>query len=1382
MVPDACFPLPGSRVTTSTLLGIAGGIAGAAIGAPFGMAALGWAIGSAAGGIVGNILDPTIAQQPGLNDKKLQTSQYGTMLTYVWGRFRLAGSVSWIGNNGELVEHSQSSGGKGGGNEVETKSYTGSWEVRYCKSTRTGQQAIVAIDKHWCDGRVVTESDINPTVYIGWSQQLPDSSMEADLGVGQVPADRYIGKEVYNEVQMEQFFNRLPQMEALVRTVASSNGPLVQVASNNDTDWANGKAITIWSTDWEGNPVLDNPAATAAYVKTHIEDDAGVHNICLVGTYVYADTSTTKLYVAAESGYVAVGMAAGLYRPPVSASPTAEAPGNDFLEAAGVETGRYCHGISISPDGKTVLALTGEDSPIDLSATADMWHRIVDGTIAAEGTIGTTSTSGLNRQNFGVSNVGGAVSGSISVTANALENNGEYVWNYRANSPYSSDATDPAKTPLTIRLLRIEGGVLSEYALDPEYLGFGGPQQTTIGGSCYVTEEGYLGVIAHGNPEAFPVVPGQTALYTRIGSSGQVSLATILSDVFELKPSSVGDLALTPERYDVTAAESVFVHGANYGAQMQKRNFIAMLEAAYNFDIVESDDGEDSFLKVVFRGGGSVAEIPNDDLGIRDDGDAPVPLLELVARLQDWELPARVNVVYYDPDQEYLLGSQFAQRAWPYVDNVTQIDLPIVMSAARARDIAKRELYRAHLERDTYGWSTSRKWAHLEPTDVVTIQGRILRIIKKTETPSGVIRWEGVLSAAFSLEEEPTEDAPSAEGVTPNPPKAVVTTELVLLDIPILSQSHAPFGFYAAMGPTGPGRWTGATLFKSLDDGDTWIPVASSNRADVIGTVAEALPSSSGSPADVLTVTLTDPDAELSSCTAEALANGANLFALQSGPQHWELCQFMTATLVASQTYEITVDVRGVKDSAAYMTGHAAGDKFVLLPCVNVDAPVEELNLPFLYRAVTFGMPLPSSAVQEFTNTGEAADDWHEVVDGHLPSNAAGYVLTGPSTSLPNGRTLTAGTGIDITDNGPGNTIVVSASGGSGVPDIDDSADIVVEPIGSPPTSVELHLTETGVTPGFYGATFDIPIITVDAKGRVTALATTPHVGTIVTMDEGALVDDNAIALNFVGDGVTATDAGYGVTTITIPGGGGAGGTYHFQEFTLSGTFSVPADIDPPIIWVSGTGAGGGGRGGPNSSNAPGHGGGSGQYAVRQPIAVTPGGSVSVTVGAAGAASSIPDGSGGDGGDTIVGSLTLYGGKGAIGPTGSSGAGGGNAQGQGGANGVSGTAGVRGSAWSPNVWGGSSGGTGAFGVDPGRAGGTCGIFAGGAGGTGSSAGGGGASSAYGVGGTGGAPSANGNAPASTSYGAGGGGGGSKSAGGSGGGAGAAGYVLIEWYE
>lgn len=257
------------------------------------------------------------------------------------------------------------------------------------------------------------------------------------------------------------------------------------------------------------------------------------------------------------------------------------------------------------------------------------------------------------------------------------------------------------------------------------------------------------------------------------------------------------------------------------------------------------------------------------------------------------------------------------------------------------------------------------------------------------------------------------------------------------------------------------------------------------------------------------------------------------------------------------------------------------------------------------------------------------------------------------------------------------------------------------------------------------------------------------------------------------------TDVGPPAIWTPIEGtGGGSGGGYNFIEYTPGTyTFNVPASIDPPYVWITGVGGGGGGAGGVDSLNGGGGGGGS-QNCVKYPMTVTPGGTISIVVGAAGTGGAASGGNGGSGANTTADELTIYGGKGAL--TSGGGAGGGNVEGQGGANPQGANAdGLPGFIYTTYKHGGASGAPSIFGTSPGWRGGPSGEFLGGLGGaTGNYPGGGGAASYFGTGGAGGV--AAGNGVAATIPGAGGGGGGSGTL--TTGGAGGPGYLLLEWQE
>lgn len=98
--------------------------------------------------------------------------------------------------------------------------------------------------------------------------------------------------------------------------------------------------------------------------------------------------------------------------------------------------------------------------------------------------------------------------------------------------------------------------------------------------------------------------------------------------------------------------------------------------------------------------------------------------------------------------------------------------------------------------------------------------------------------------------------------------------------------------------------------------------------------------------------------------------------------------------------------------------------------------------------------------------------------------------------------------------------------------------------------------------------------------------------------------------------------------------------TMNEQIFTSSGTFTVPTGITK--VWV--TAVGGGGAGGGSSGASSFGNGGSGGVLKNEQVTVTPGGSVTVTIGAGG--TGVGGGTGNSGGQTSFGSLTAAGGAG----------------------------------------------------------------------------------------------------------------------------------------
>jgi len=104
---------------------------------------------------------------------------------------------------------------------------------------------------------------------------------------------------------------------------------------------------------------------------------------------------------------------------------------------------------------------------------------------------------------------------------------------------------------------------------------------------------------------------------------------------------------------------------------------------------------------------------------------------------------------------------------------------------------------------------------------------------------------------------------------------------------------------------------------------------------------------------------------------------------------------------------------------------------------------------------------------------------------------------------------------------------------------------------------------------------------------------------------------------------------------------------YNAESFTSSGTFSVPSGVTSVnVLVVAGGASGGGGIASVDGQNGGSGGGGAGGLIFMPGYPVTPGGTVSVTVGCGGATQASAQSRGNDGQDSVFGTLTAKGGGG----------------------------------------------------------------------------------------------------------------------------------------
>lgn len=166
-------------IMSNVAIPVAGAIIGGWIGGPTG-ASVGWAAGSY---YQASQQDPEPAK---IQDLRLQTSTYGVSIPIIFGKQRIAGNIIW---STDKVAHTVTSGGKGGGPETTSVTYTVSMAIALCEGD------IKGIGRVWEDGKLKSNGTAKlpgGTLYLGTDGQSPDSTIEASEGIGNVPAYRGI--------------------------------------------------------------------------------------------------------------------------------------------------------------------------------------------------------------------------------------------------------------------------------------------------------------------------------------------------------------------------------------------------------------------------------------------------------------------------------------------------------------------------------------------------------------------------------------------------------------------------------------------------------------------------------------------------------------------------------------------------------------------------------------------------------------------------------------------------------------------------------------------------------------------------------------------------------------------------------------------------------------------------------------------------------------------------------------------------------------------------------------------------------------------------------------------------------------------------------------
>lgn len=1015
----------GSAIGSATLGAGIFGISGASIG---------WLAGSMIGQ---SLFGPTI-EGPKLADKKVQISAYGAPISQVYGGVRVAGNVFW---STDLVEHKRKEGGKGGP-KVTKYSYSVSCAALLCEGP------IVSIRRIWADSKVVYDArpEADPAgkiasakfkeywvLYTGTEDQLPDPTIEAEDGVGNVPAYRGSAYVVFTDLPLDDFGNRIPNFTFEISTepeVVLPDTPLAPLIVYPWAPFEAGRPDHKWGAPSEykaggfGTTGIsfgdDYAAAVTANAAYRYANSYGYGNNGMdkateylgfghslnpwIDKFSYGATINDRLIGSPQF----IEYRYGMFQPD-KFSEYEGTPSNFYVEEA-------AHAGCLADNGLkayirwTDLTINGLSfsypSAIAMVFALETWeggsfpdYGFVnfgdDGVVAGPRTVGMrvfrTPTVPLQAcfpdvdpciEDSGLAQLPDDARFCISCE-------GEVSYNYTYH-----EVTGTAKQLCAIEY---RDNKLYQQARGPVLL----PDDPDYDNADFWEAE-FQKLLAKGKVQAdvdYPVIVSKYAEADPLDltevNPGSIRLSEIVRD-------QCLRAGLTDYQIDVSELTD-FVLGYVVGRQGSARQAIDQLRSAYFFDAVESGD----IIKFVKRGHDPVATIPVDDLGASEDGGA---VLMDHQRRQETELPATVNVVYSARSADYQNGTQISKRLTTRSEQEVTVELGIVMGDTKALQVADALLYDAWASRTTRILKVTRKWAHIEPTDVILVEdneGFTYRLFVKDKTEDGgviTLECQDQDQSAYQPPDGFDSDDPDNSNIVPsNPgpkppgsgPGGVVyqgPTKLLLLDLPLLQESDTELGYYVAATGYRP-EWRGAFVYRSDDGGANYVEKAEITNAVTMGYAQTALGAFTGGNLidEINSVDVRMHTGSLATITRSQLLNNGNVAALGR-----EIIQFMRADLIAADRYRLSGLLRGRLGTEQHIGTHDVDDILVMLEPSKIYRVAESdalVNTEALYKAVTYGDPLTAASVIAFTDTGVSAKALSVVHLAAVPIDGGQYRL-----------------------------------------------------------------------------------------------------------------------------------------------------------------------------------------------------------------------------------------------------------------------------------------------------------------------------------------------------------------------------------------------------
>ncbi|MBL9063637.1 glycoside hydrolase TIM-barrel-like domain-containing protein [Tabrizicola sp.] len=394
----------------------------------------------------------------------------------------------------------------------------------------------------------------------------------------------------------------------------------------------------------------------------------------------------------------------------------------------------------------------------------------------------------------------------------------------------------------------------------------------------------------------FPEFPGQTSVWSDGENyarghwlNGRASNQPLAAVVRELC-----------QRSGVDAVETGSLFGLVRGFQQSDittaRSALQPLMLAFGFDVFERD----GLLMFRNRDARAIASIDASDLAVSPDLDGAIETV----RSSDAEMAGQVRLSFVDAQSSYETRS--VETRFPDEESlgVSQTDLPLALTRAEGLRTVERWLAEARVARDAARFALPKSRLDLGAGDVVRVAGQRYRVDRVEQSEGQLLEAVRVEAGVYL----PSDKADEAISVRPYVPPVPVLA--VFLDLPLMTGQEVPHAPHVAVAAE---PWPGSVaIWSSSEDAGYELNRLVAAPA-TIGVTESPLMFHSPGLWDLgapLRVRLSG--GELSSASRLAVLNGANAVAIGDGSgSNWEVFQFAEAQVVAPETYDISIRLRG---------------------------------------------------------------------------------------------------------------------------------------------------------------------------------------------------------------------------------------------------------------------------------------------------------------------------------------------------------------------------------------------------------------------------------------------------------------------------------------